>query len=400
MGSGADGTDGAIGPGGATRSVSERVSRRVWVAAGGRCTMCNRYLLEDEFTGRDVAVGELAHIVGWTDAPGSPRGDEPVEFDERNLEANLMLLCHDQHRVIDSRSLWEVYDAETLRRFKRDHEHRVRQLTGLGRDDRSTVLRVVGSLHDAPVQLGRASVATALLADGRFPDYALTGADQFEIDLRRLPGEANGQSAYWAMATELMRERLATLSVHVAKEDVNRLAVFPFARVPALVALGAQLDDAVPTDIYPKRRDAGEGWGWTPGAPEVQFTWARAHEGKDPTNVAVVFSVSGTPDRRRFPERTASATVYEVRSLQAEPGPDLISNRTSLDSFAQAWRGLLAEMEHRHPGLETIDVFAAAPVTAAVVIGRSLMRAVHPRLRVFDRGRADEQYQFALEVTP
>lgn len=400
MARGAAGADGAIGPDGVTRAVSERAARRVWVAAGGRCTMCNRYLLQDELTGRDVAIGELAHIVGWTNAPGSPRGDEPLELDDRNSEANLMLLCRDEHRVIDSRSLWQVYDAETLRGFKRDHEHRVRQLTGLGRDDRSAVLRVVGSLHDAPVQLGRASIATALLADGRFPDYALTGADAFEIDLRRLPGEASGKSAYWAMATELMRERLATLALHVAKENVNRIAVFPFARVPALIALGAQLDDAVPTDIYPKRRDAGEAWGWTPGAPAVRFTWVRVQEGEDPTNVAAVFAVSGRPDRRRFPERTASATVYEVRPLEAEPGPDLIGNPASLDSFAQAWRGLLAEMEQSHPGLEAIDVFAAAPVTAAVVIGRSLMRAVHPRLRVFDRGRADEQYQFALEATP
>jgi hypothetical protein len=390
----------AIGPGGATRTISERVARRVWVAAGGRCTMCNRYLLEDEFTGRDVAIGELAHIVGWTDTPGSPRGDEPLELDERNTEANLMLLCRDQHRVIDTRSLWEVYDAETLRGIKRSHEHRIRQLTALRRDDRSTVLRVVGSLHDAPVHLGRASIATALLADRRFPDYALTGADEFEIDLRGLPGEANGQPTYWAMATELIRERVASLSVHVAQENVNRIAVFPFARVPALIALGAELDDCVPTDIYPRRRDAGEGWGWTPGAPVVRFTWSCLQEGSDSASVAVVFSVSGTPDRGRLPEWAASATLYEVRPEESAPGPELISNPVSLDLFAQTWRGLLAELERRHPRLEAIGVFAAVPAVAAVVIGRSLMRAVHPRLWVFDRGRDDEEYQFALEVAP
>ena len=362
--------------------------------------MCNRYLLEDEFTGRDVAIGELAHIVGWTTSPGSPRGDEPLEIDERNLESNLMLLCHDQHRVVDTRSLWQVFDAEALRRLKRTHEHRIRQLTGLGRDDRSTVLRIVGSLHDAPVHLGHHSVATTLLADGRFPDYALTGIDEFEIDLRQIPGEAAGRTAYWAAATDLMGDRLARLSAHLVKENVHRLAVFPFARVPALIALGAQLDDAVPTDIYPKRRDLDEGWGWTPGTPEARFTHTQMQAGNDPTNVAVVFSVSGTPDLRRFPESIASASVYEVRPVRADPGPDLISNPVSLDHLAQAWRALLAEIEHRHPGLQAIDVFAAIPVTAAVVIGRSVMRAVHPRLRIFDRGAADTHYQFALEVAP
>src|SRR5689334_13824016 len=99
--------------------MPERVARRVWVAAGGRCTFCNRYLLEDEFTGQPVAIGQLAHIVGWTDADGSPRGRDELDLAERNEADNLMLLCHDQHKVIDAQSLWELYTADELRTIKR-----------------------------------------------------------------------------------------------------------------------------------------------------------------------------------------------------------------------------------------------------------------------------------------
>lgn len=362
--------------------------------------MCNRYLLRDEFSGQDVTIGQLAHIVGWTSSPGSPRGDDTLELDERNLDANLMLLCYDQHRVIDTRSLWDVYDAETLRGFKRTHEHRIKQLTALHDNDRSAVLRIVGTLHDAPAELGPPSVAAALLAEGKFPDYILTGVDEFEIDLRSIPGEADGRPGYWAAAVDLVHDRLARLTTHVARENLGQLAVFALARVPILVALGAKLDDAVPTDVYPKRRDAGEGWGWTPGAPDVEFDFTQVQAGTDAAKVAVMFSVSGTIDRARLPADAGSATVYELRPSTAEPAPDLIATRASLERFATAWRALLAHLEHEHPGIEAIDVFAAVPVTAAVAIGRGMMRAIHPRLRVFDRGVNGQRYEFALEVKP
>ena len=47
---------------------------RVWVAAGGRCTICRRYLLDGPLSNRRLRVGELAHLVGQKDSPGSPRG--------------------------------------------------------------------------------------------------------------------------------------------------------------------------------------------------------------------------------------------------------------------------------------------------------------------------------------
>src|SRR3954465_5601817 len=113
----------AIGPDGSTRTIPQRIALQGWVAAGGRCTMCNRYLVVDEHTGGAVYVGQLAHIVGWTTTKGSPRVGHPLAVAGRNEADNLMLLCYDQHKVIDNRSLWQAYDITTLRRMKREHEH-------------------------------------------------------------------------------------------------------------------------------------------------------------------------------------------------------------------------------------------------------------------------------------
>src|SRR5262245_62080790 len=129
----------AIGPDAATRTIPEAVAKRVWIAAGGRCTFCNKHLLVDEVTGQDVMIGQLAHIAGWTDAAGSPRGDSSLRLPDRNTADNLMLMCHDQHKVIDDRSLWAVYDEETLKRFKRKHEESIRRLGAL-RDSSATTV--------------------------------------------------------------------------------------------------------------------------------------------------------------------------------------------------------------------------------------------------------------------
>ena len=144
-----------VGPDGAKRTISDRIALRVWVAAGGRCTMCNRRLVDDSHTGVGVSVGQIAHIVGWSKQPGSPRGEDDLPVGERNDEANLMLLCYDQHRVIDNRSMWDVFDAETLRSMKRRHEQRIMQLTAIADEDKTTVLRVIGAIRGASVSPAR-----------------------------------------------------------------------------------------------------------------------------------------------------------------------------------------------------------------------------------------------------
>lgn len=362
--------------------------------------MCNRLLVDDEFTGAGVSIGQLAHIVGWSTAAGSPRGSEPLPVDERNDEGNLMLLCYDQHRVIDSRSLWQVYDADTLREMKRRHEQRIRQLTALRDDEKTTMLRLIGGIRGASVAATPQGIAAALLANQRFPDYALLGVDELEVDLRPLADEETSSPEYWVAARAMIEDRLRLLRAKVSSEKIRHISVFPFARIPLLVVLGALLDDTLPTDVYPKRRDAGEGWGWPPKADIADFEFRTVRRGTDPLRVSVLFSISGSIDLDRLPAAVdETVTVYEVRPIGRTPSPDVIARPESSDNFARAWRDLLAHLEHAHPGLTAVNVFPAVPVTAAVSIGRAPMRGVHPTLRIHDR-TGSGGYEYALEVTP
>jgi hypothetical protein len=54
------------------RAIPDNVRLEVWVRCGGRCAICNRYLLDGGMTGRTLRLGELAHIVGRHNSALSP----------------------------------------------------------------------------------------------------------------------------------------------------------------------------------------------------------------------------------------------------------------------------------------------------------------------------------------
>lgn len=294
--------------------------------------------------------------------------------------------------------MWEIFDADTLRRMKRHHERRILQLTDHADEDKTTVLRVIGSIRGASVSATPQTVTKALLADNRFPDYALLGVDEFEVDLRAVPGEVAADLSYWVAGQAMIGESLRLLRAKVNRETVRHISVFAFGRIPLLVALGSLLDDTIPTVVYAKRRDGDEGWGWPIDADTVDFEFIQLQVGSMQGKVAVMFSVSGSVDPRRLPSHIDdTVTVYEVRPVGVTPSPDVLASADSLDNFTRAWRALLAHTESAHPGLESVDVFPAVPVAAAIQLGRAPMRDVHPALRLYDR--TADSYKFALEVS-
>lgn len=374
-------------------SISHDTTLRLWVRAGGRCEYCNAYLLEDDFSGYSVNLGERAHIVGATKAPRSPRGDGDLPLCARDEIDNVMLLCRAHHRVIDR--LIAEHTVEALRRMKRDHESRIRLLTGLTDDVETVVLRVVGGIRGAPVEVPPDSVLAAVRADGRFPRYRLSVAgEDIEVDLRVLPDE--GDPSYWSTGVRIIEQ--AAARIRAAQDPIRHLSVFALTRIPLLVALGFFLDDKIPTTIYQRRRDGtgDEGWGFDPHAAQVSFTAERVSGQANTARVALAVSLTA-PIGSDVVATVGDAAVYEIAPHIAPPSRDVLTARASLDSFASTYHRFLSAVEHEHPECEQIEVFAAAPASAAVQLGRGIMRDSQPGLAVYDRG-TDGRFDRALTL--
>jgi len=102
----------------------------LWGRAAGRCAKpeCRIELFEDETeTDNSALIGENCHIVSESD--GGQRADPTMLVEHRNSYANLILLCRNHHKVIDSQE--GEYTVENLHKMKADHETWVRQQLGL-----------------------------------------------------------------------------------------------------------------------------------------------------------------------------------------------------------------------------------------------------------------------------
>lgn len=369
----------------------------VWVRSGGRCAICNKYLLDGTMTYREVSIGELAHIVGQQQAQGSPRGMQSLPTADRDQADNLMLVCGDQHDEFDDPSTLDIFTVQKLRALKRLHEDRIRHVTGLGEDRSTTVIRMVAPVRGKEVELSReTAAATVIRSADRFPRFLESyHRHGLEIDLRNLPGEVAAGPGYYRIATVRIDAAINKLNEGIANNDVAHLSVFGFARIPLLVYLGSRIDDTVPTDVYQRHR-ADESWQWSDRAPAAAFALDVMNDVRADEDAVLVLNLSGTIQAAEIPAQLASKRTYRLAVTNMTPGPDVFRNRASLDAFHAEIRNLFSTMEANAKTLRRLHVLSAIPLSAALILGRTRDPQVHPALHLYDR--TDTGYQFALEI--
>lgn len=98
--------------------VTSNVKKVVWIRDGGCCAICRERVFVDGLNKQPAQFrGEVAHIVA--EQRDGPRGGSTLTPQQRNHEANLLLLCYDHHAEIDTNV--EKYPVEHLQEIKRLH---------------------------------------------------------------------------------------------------------------------------------------------------------------------------------------------------------------------------------------------------------------------------------------
>ena len=78
------------------------------------------------------------------------------------------------------------------------------------------------------------------------------------------------------------------------------------------------------------------------------------------------------------------------------PDVDVIRSRAALDAFTRAARDVFATLD-AHKNIKRLHVFVAAPISAAVQLGRVRDPHIHPALVIHDRMTGGD-YRHALEI--
>lgn len=379
-----------------TRPVIKQIDKRkLWVRSGGRCAICNTYLLDLDY---DVSIGEMAHIVGWNRSVKSPRGEAALHLDSRNTVDNLILLCADHHKIVDTKELLEEFKLERLMQHKADHEKRIHDLTDLKINSESVVLRMLGGIRGATVEVSKEQARNVVFNSERKFARFIDSFDKhgIEIDLQAMPNPEENWEGYWAIGKAIIDKSLHPLMQGIAKGQIRHLSVFALSRIPLLVYLGYNLDDKIPTSIYQKHRGGEETWMWS-SEPKVETFAIVKKTAIASKNVALVLSLSGTIDFDELPiEILGSNDVFEIKPVRTTPNRDIFSNKASYENFNKTYHDFLSQLEITHKSCTQIHLIPAIPITAAISCGRAIMRDAHPAVTVYDR--SGTTYKPALTI--
>lgn len=368
--------------------IKDSVIREIWVRAAGRCVLCSAYLLGTTRSFFHTAHGQVAHNVGATGGTKSPRGASKLALDERAKAGNLLLLCHQCHRMVDAEGAEKVYTEEYLRAHKQTHEDHVRRVTDFATVTNTAVVRLTARVRKSFAPATDRQVASAL----HFEDLRYAGEHPRDSEFVVEIDSEDTESWVWKEGMKKIRTKLAALR----DTSYDTVSVFAMAPVPLLVFLGSELDDKGDIRVFPRFRGAQDlacCWRNDRG-PEASFGVGSTSRDSTVTDVLLTISVSGAVDPNAAPAEIAALPC--VTLVADKLGPDAIETKADLAAFSIAWRSALARVEVDYPSCERIHLLAAVPVVAAVACGQHHMRDAQPSLVVYQR--AEEGYVEALTV--
>lgn len=102
--------------------ISTRTRKSLWAKSGNRCAICRLELVQDEEGQENLIIGQECHIV--SSKSDGPRGDQKLHCHDFDDFENLLLLCANDHKRVDT--LIDIYSVDKLVNLKKSHEEWVK----------------------------------------------------------------------------------------------------------------------------------------------------------------------------------------------------------------------------------------------------------------------------------
>lgn len=362
---------------------------KLWTKAGARCEFpgCNKYLWRDDLTLSEANFGENAHVAARS--LGGPRGNSSLPLSERNKAENLMLLCLDHHKLIDSKEHQAEYPDELLYHYKQQHEERIFYFTSHN-GARTHLIRVKAKIAGEAVEIPDNQIREAIA-----PMYPVNN-DGTEVDLTQLPDIED--PAYWNMGVRIIDQQIEQLyAPAIGRLPYGHYSVFALGSIPLLVYLGHKLSNKITTELFQRHRDTQD-WKWKSEGDVVNFE-TRCLQQSESSNVALILSLSGKIAFTDLPEDIRTGyTVYEIGVSGIAPNPMLFGRKESLLNFQTQYQAFIRGLKNKHGKIDSLSLFPAIPAPIAVACGRDLLKKIDPSLKVFDNNKKNGGFSHVLTV--
>ena len=357
-------------------NASPQTITKLWAKAAGRCEYdgCNKLLYKDDLTSEDINRGFVAHIIAAS--PDGPRGDEKLSAQLVDDIGNVMLMCHDHHRLIDHEQVAE-HTVDRLSAMKKKHEDRVREVTEIAAAKISVPVVYGTNIGKETVSISRRDLAQAMLPDNYPTENVVTISCQ-NSSLH------DSQELFWqAEVAQLEQKYNESLKPLIGKEDIDCVSVFALAPQPLLVKLGTKLSDLHKVKVYQKHREP-DTWKWQAVTKPNPMRIIRPEDtSKTPV---LIFSLSANAISARVRKRFGvEASIWEVTA--EKPDNDMLRSADQLAEFRALAREALADINASSQA-DSIKVFMAMPAACAVELGRVWMPKADKKLVLFDKNNA------------
>lgn len=360
----------------------------LWGRAAGRCQYrgCNHALYRDDLTQAEFNTSYIAHIVA--DKPDGPRGDKILSEKLKADITNLMLLCDVHHRLIDIADV-AGHPVSLLEEMKVEHEARVELLTGIQDEMKSHVLLYGAKVGDNESPLTANKAKRAMV-----PNWYPATNQPFAIGMKS--SFSDGESRYWEMEHENLRRQFDRLvKPAISSGDVEHLSVFGFAPIPLLIALGREISDICPAEVYQLHREPAT-WSWQTRTPKFTYQVSPSDDSAK-TKVALILSLSANV----LPERIHAVLGDDVAiwSIQHnDPHNDFLRSKSQLQDFRRVMRRTFNQIKAVHGEKAQLHVFPAVPVSVAIEIGRVWQPKADLPFVVYDQNRNGGGFVPALTI--
>lgn len=369
------------------RYISDKIRFQLVARAAGRCEFpgCNKSLYEDELTKQAGNFSENAHIIAFSQKGPRGEGDKDGRPEKIDTVDNLMLLCSEHHKLIDSSAAH--YPVGELQKYKQEHEERIALATEIQLERRAYLVT-----YTAPIAQFIPSVAIDEACMAMFPDQYPASREVLDLSLDSTKGLSD-HTSYENAVDELKSKFYMSIRQKLKACNSTRFAVFAIAPMPLLIQLGSFLGDVVAAVIYQKQRD--KGWKWNNSAPDRNFQITRPNTtvGKKPV---LLIMLTDEIDITRVHESLGEDVAIWTISADYH-GYDFILKRHHLESFKATARIVMDEVLKLYHKGEELHIFPIMPASACVEFGR-LRTASHNPWVIYEKRRDTINYVKTISI--
>ena len=358
-----------------SRHIKLPVQLMLWGKSAGRCQFegCNKRLWENGVTKEQVNISQKAHI--WAFSSNGPRGNEGIDEEHINDLRNLMLACHECHKLIDEDKEGKKYSVPLLLKMKKDHEERINLAASITPNKKSHILLYGANIgeHTSPVNYKAATEAI-------FPDHYPAEHYALELGLVRSPIKDH-DDGYWFFEKQTLEKNFNnTVRNRLVDGDIRHLSVFGLAPQPLLVFLGKLLSDIPEAQVYQRHREP-QTWRWQRNDLITQFDVIEPDHIQP--LVALNISLSATIDNSRIEQVLGENTSIWKLTIP-QPHNDFMRSASQLQQFRNEFRTLMDKIKSKHGHDTTLHIFPAVPISVAIEIGRTWMPKADMAMVLYD----------------